>query len=130
IDGGSDFDESSTGRHGEAREEPGGSHGESSDESGGRHGEPSEESGGRHGADDVDPSEVTQRLSVADLAARRGVGPAARRWGDRRRRGRAAPGPDEENGAGAAGPAGRERPGVEPDVERTARLALPPDITE
>src|SRR5699024_6940749 len=41
IDGGSDFDESSTGRHGEASEEPGGSHGESSDESGGRHGEPS-----------------------------------------------------------------------------------------
>lgn len=130
IDGGSDFDESSTGRHGEASEEPGGSHGESSDESGGRHGEPSEESGGRHGADDVDPSEVTQRLSVADLAARMGVDPAEMRSADRRRRRRAAPDPDEENDVEAAGPEGRERPGVEPDVERTARLDLPPDITE
>src|SRR5699024_8095426 len=119
IDGGSDFDESSTGRHGEASEEPGG-----------RHGEPSEESGGRHGADDVDPSEVTQRLSVADLAARMGVDPAEMRSADRRRRRRAAPDPDEENDVEAAGPEGRERPGVEPDVERTARLDLPPDITE
>src|SRR5699024_8416110 len=130
IDGGSDFDESSTGRHGEASEEPGGSHGETSDESGGRHGEPSEESCGRHGADDVDPSEVTQRLSVADLAARMGVDPAEMRSADRRRRRRAAPDPDEENDVEAAGPEGRERPGVEPDVERTARLDLPPDITE
>lgn len=132
IDGGSDFDESATGRHGAPR-----------------HG-----SGGRHGADDVDPSEVTQRLSVAELAERMGVDPSEMRSAGRRRRrakaddghdGDAAdseadpaadagtdPEADPETDGGASGERarGRERPGIEPDVERTARIQLPPDIRD
>lgn len=128
IDGGSDFDEPGTGRHGAPR-----------------HG-----SGGRHGADDVDPSEVTQRLSVAELAERMGVDPAEMRSAGRRRRrakeddgndgdaadSEADAGPDHAADAGADGGTsgersrGRERPGIEPDVERTARIQLPPDIKD
>ncbi|WP_295652325.1 hypothetical protein [uncultured Dietzia sp.] len=124
IDGRSDLDEPSTGRHGEA----------------------DQESGGRHGADDVDPSEVTQRLSVAELAARMGIDPSEMKTsGRRRRRAEAAGEGDEEVSAGSdadtdsdeSSPAdsdeparGRERPGIEPDVEKTARLELPPDIKD
>lgn len=120
IDGGSDFDESASGRHGA-----------------GQHA-----SGGRHGAEDVDPSEVTQKLSVAELAARMGVDPSELRSAGRRRRRRVetdegddgdAADPEGDPAAGAAtdrGAQGRERPGIDPDVERTTRIVLPPDITE
>lgn len=135
IDGRSDFDQPSAGRH----EAPG------------------DGSGGRHGADELDPSEVTQRLSVAELAARMGIDPSEMRSQGRRRRRAAAEGDAAGTGAagsgttepdatgsgatetGATAPAasepveraqGRERPGIDPDVEQTARLHLPPDIRD
>ncbi|GAA3511432.1 hypothetical protein [Dietzia aurantiaca] len=110
IDGRSDLDEPSTGRHGDA----------------------GQESGGRHGADDVDPSEVTQRLSVAELAARMGIDPSEMKTSGRRRR-RADPegeGDSEDSEDSDEPVRGRERPGIEPDVEQTARLQLPPDIKD
>jgi hypothetical protein len=110
IDGGSDLDEGAGGRHGAPRR-----------------------AAGRHGVDDdVDPSEVTQRFSVAELAARMGVDPAEMRSAGRRRR--RAEEDDDAEGAGKAdaGEAerGRERPGIEPDVEQTTRIVLPPDIRD
>lgn len=115
IDGRSDFDQPSAGRH----EAPG------------------EGSGGRHGADELDPSEVTQRLSVAELAARMGIDPSEMRSQGRRRRRAAAEGDAAGTCAAAPGATepveraqGRERPGIDPDVEQTARLHLPPDIRD
>ena len=165
IDGGSDFDGSS-GRHGSeaSGSEASGSNESGSDGSGSGEGtsgtgrsdsqdanEPAADesaseqrgSGGKHGADDLDPSEVTQKLSVAELAERMGIDPSEMRSSGRRRR-RAEPedekAEDEKADGGAeessqsseaSNPApGRERPGIEPDVERTTRLHLPPDIRE
>ena len=83
IDGGSDLDESTSGRHGA----------------------PPRASGGRHGVEDVDPSEVTQKLSVAELAARwRSIRPM--KTSGRRRRRQAEP---DEGGYTA-----RRRPGAGP----------------
>ncbi len=110
IDGGSDFEQPSTGKHGVPT---GGAAGSAAGRGG---------SGGRHGADETDPSEVTQRLSVAELAERMGIDPSEMKSAGRRRR-RAA---EDEN----AETPGRERPGIEPDVERTARIQLPPDIKD
>ncbi|WP_264888545.1 hypothetical protein [Dietzia sp. NCCP-2495] len=86
---------------------------------------------GRHGVDDLDPSEVTQRLSVAELAERMGIDPSEMRSSGRRRR-RAEPEdeqPEDEQAEGDPTP-GRERPGIEPDVEKTTRIVLPPDIKD
>ena len=76
---------------------------------------------GRHGAvdDESNPGGQAGRLTVADLAARAGVTPSS---GGRRRRAE----PEDDD----APPAGRERPGIEPDVEQTATLRLPPDIRD
>ena len=110
IDGGSDLDESTSGRHGA----------------------PPRASGGRHGVEDVDPSEVTQKLSVAELAARMGIDPSEMKSSGRRRRRRAepdegGPAPDATADSGAQG---RERPGIDPDVERTTRIVFPPDVED
>ena len=103
---------------------------------------------GRHGAvdDEGDPDAQSGRLTVADLAARAGVTPTS---GGRRRR-RAEPEDDDQSDPGADADAdadadaeadsdaeadadssaGRERPGIDPDVEQTAELRLPPDIRD
>ncbi|UVE96670.1 hypothetical protein [Dietzia sp. B32] len=102
-------------------------------------------SGGRHDSESAEQGAggETGRLTVADLAAKVGATPSS----GRRHRRRAEP--DAEAGeqtddqadarsddarsddAGAEGTdAGRERPGVDPDVEQTARLRLPPDIRD
>ncbi|KAA0918729.1 hypothetical protein [Dietzia sp. ANT_WB102] len=106
--------------------------------------------GGRHGSETAEEGSEgdTGRLTVADLAAKVGATPSS----GRRHRRRADPDeqtdgqvdeqsdvePDGEPGdasgadnTGAGGAvAGRERPGVDPDVEQTARLQLPPDIRD
>ena len=82
--------------------------------------------GGRHGAEVADDGTEGEsgRLTVADLAAKVGATPS----GGRRHRRRAEPDdreteqPDERYG--------RERPGIDPDVEQTAKLQLPPDIRD
>ncbi|WP_239550731.1 hypothetical protein [Dietzia cinnamea] len=79
---------------------------------------------GRHGAGAAESAEDTGRLSVAELAAKVGATPST---GRRRRRAE-----DDEQPAHADGgeAGGRERSGVDPDVEQTARLHLPPDIRD
>ncbi|MCT1864717.1 hypothetical protein M3E10_14010 [Dietzia cinnamea] len=81
---------------------------------------------GRHGADSAESAEEeTGRLSVAELAAKVGATPSAGRR--RRRRSDDDEQPAHDDGDEADG---RERPGVDPDVEQTARLHLPPDIRD
>ncbi|MBB1009830.1 hypothetical protein G6010_09750, partial [Dietzia sp. SLG510A3-3B2-2] len=80
------------------------------------------------------------RLTVADLAAKVGATPSS----GRRHHRRAEPDEqaDEESGEQSDDEAseqaddqandasGRERPGIDPDVEQTAKLRLPPDIRD
>src|SRR5699024_6661156 len=100
IDGGWDFDESTSGRHGAS------SHG----------------SGGRHGADDLDPSEVTQALSVAELAERLGVDPAEMRSsGRRRRRAKSDDGNDGDAADSEADPAADAKAGSGTDPKTDGR---------
>lgn len=129
IDGGSDFDESASGRHGapeqdEAEQSASEQH-TPEQGAGGASG-----SGGRHGVDAMDPSEVTQRLSVAELAERMGIDPSEMRTSGRRRRRRVEADEGEGKEEGKAPENGQERSGVDPDVERTTRLDLPPDIKD
>ncbi|MCT1712777.1 hypothetical protein M3B38_12485 [Dietzia cinnamea] len=93
---------------------------------------------GRHGAGAAESAEEeTGRLSVAELAAKVGATPST----GRRRRRRAEDGvgdetaPDGTSGddtddLGNGRADSRERPGVDPDVEQTARLDIPPDIRD
>ncbi|MBS7549037.1 hypothetical protein [Dietzia massiliensis] len=81
---------------------------------------------GRHGSDSAESAEEeTGRLSVAELAAKVGATPSAGRRRRRRAEDDEQPAHDDGDEAG-----GRERPGVDPDVEQTARLHLPPDIRD
>ena len=95
-----------------------------------------EASRGRHGSGDGDEDGEDGRLSVAELAARMGATPSSGRRHRRRREEPEEPedtatDSDDGNGAPAVGSApGRERPGVDPDVETTASLRLPPDIRD
>lgn len=80
---------------------------------------------GRHGAGAAESAEDTGRLSVAELAAKVGATPSTGRRRRRRAEGDEQPAHDDGGEAG-----GRERSGVDPDVEQTARLHLPPDIRD
>lgn len=81
---------------------------------------------GRHGSDSAESAEEeTGRMSVAELAAKVGATPSAGRRRRRRAEDDEQPAHDDGDEAG-----GRERPGVDPDVEQTARLHLPPDIRD
>lgn len=81
---------------------------------------------GRHGSGPAESAEEeTGRLSVAELAAKVGATPSAGRRRRRRAEDDEQPAHDDGDEAG-----GRERPGVDPDVEQTARLRLPPDIRD
>ncbi len=81
--------------------------------------------GGRHGSVGVDheAGEDAGRLSVAELAAKMGATPS----GGRRRHRRAESESHPDSGEAAPG---RERPGVEPDVEQTTRIQIPPDLRD
>ncbi|MEB8325748.1 hypothetical protein NGF75_07075 [Dietzia kunjamensis] len=99
-------------------------------------------SGGRHGADAAEENQEGEsgRLTVADLAAKVGATPS----GGRRHHRRAEPDEqadeqadeqsdkqaDEESDDQVDNASGRERPGIDPDVEQTAKLRLPPDIRD
>ncbi|MDV6298845.1 hypothetical protein R3P82_06920 [Dietzia maris] len=103
-------------------------------------------SGGRHGAEttEEDPEGESGRLTVADLAAKVGATPSSGRRHHRRAEPDAEPDaepnaesdeqadgrPSHEAGEQADDASGRERPGIDPDVEQTARLRLPPDIRD
>ena len=81
---------------------------------------------GRHGSDPAESAEEeTGRLSVAELAAKVGATPSPGRRRRRRAEDDEQPAHDDGDEVG-----GRERPGVDPDVEQTARLHLPPDIRD
>ncbi|MGI9588674.1 MAG: hypothetical protein ACR2MR_10800, partial [Dietzia maris] len=99
-------------------------------------------SGGRHGAETTaeDPEGESGRLTVADLAAKVGATPSSGRRHHRRAEPDAEPDaesdeqadgrPSHEAGEQADDASGRERPGIDPDVEQTAKLRLPPDIRD
>ncbi|AWH93154.1 hypothetical protein [Dietzia lutea] len=101
-------------------------------------------SGGRHGPGlaDAASGEDTGRLSVAELAAKMGAAPSGGRHRHRRADTDGDPAADGEQGVDGVSSgeavresddpqsAGRERPGVDPDAEQTARLQLPPDIRD
>ncbi|WP_241261069.1 hypothetical protein [Dietzia sp. KRD202] len=98
--------------------------------------------GGRHGAEttEEDPEGESGRLTVADLAAKVGATPSSGRRHHRRAEpdtepdaesDRQADGqPNDEASEQADEASGRERPGIDPDVEQTAKLRLPPDIRD
>jgi hypothetical protein len=102
--------------------------------------------GGRHGAEttEEDPEGESGRLTVADLAAKVGATPSSGRRHHRRAEpdaGSAAEPdaesdeqadgqPSDEAGEQVGDASGRERPGIDPDVEQTAKLRLPPDIRD
>lgn len=99
-------------------------------------------SGGRHGAEttEEDPEGESGRLTVADLAAKVGATPSSGRRHHRRAEPDAEPDaeadeqadgqPSDEAGEQVGDASGRERPGIDPDVEQTAKLRLPPDIRD
>ncbi|MGN7227828.1 hypothetical protein ACTHQW_15940 [Dietzia maris] len=107
-------------------------------------------SGGRHGAEttEEDPEGESGRLTVADLAAKVGATPSSGRRHHRRAEPDAEPDaepnaepnaesdeqadgqPNDEASEQADEASGRERPGIDPDVEQTAKLRLPPDIRD
>ncbi|WP_031265329.1 hypothetical protein [Dietzia sp. UCD-THP] len=77
--------------------------------------------GGRHAHPADDQTPVWLRPEVTPAPARAGSGKHRRAE------------PEDEQGASGSGDArgtGRERPGVDPDVEQTTRIQLPPDIRD